>query len=107
MTGRRPDSPSFFYGWLPRLVSVSLVVAVVLVGLAAPWSSMARGGVGVVLPWLVILWGLAAGFAHALDFVPARPLPRLLLGPGPAWILLLGGLLWMLVLSGAPPGRPE
>ena len=104
MTGRRPDSPSLFYGWLPRLVSFGLAVAVLLVMLAPPGLPF-REGVNWVLPALAILWGLAAGLAHGLGFVPEHPLPRLLLGPGPAWLLLMGGLLWILVLGAPPPGE--
>lgn len=103
MTGRRPESPNFFYGWLPRLISFLLAVTVILLIVAMP-GMLIRGGAVWLLPLLAILWGLAAGFAHAMGFVPEHPLPRLLLGPGPAWLLLFGGLLWILVVSGSPWG---
>ncbi|MFA9460036.1 cyd operon YbgE family protein [Thiohalorhabdus sp. Cl-TMA] len=105
MTGRRPDAPSFFYGWLPRLISVLLALTVLLLIMAFPgifwrWDAVR------LLPLLAVLWGLAAGFVHGMGLVPEHPLTRLLLGPGPAWLLLLGALLWLLIASGPLPQSP-
>ncbi|HKJ88749.1 MAG TPA: cyd operon YbgE family protein [Gammaproteobacteria bacterium] len=102
MRGDRHESPSFLYGWLPRLVSFLLAVTTVLLVMAVPGAFVQDGTVR-ILPLAAVLWGMAAGFTHAVGFVPEHPLPRLLLGPGPAWLLLLGGLLWILVLWGPPP----
>lgn len=103
MTGRHPEPPGFLDGWLPRLVSFLLAVVVLLLIMAIP-QVWARGAVMGYLPLLALLWGLGAGFIHGLGYRPARPLPRVLLGPGPAWLLLLGGLLWILILTGRPAG---
>jgi predicted membrane protein len=104
VTGRHPETPSFFNGWLPRLVSFLLAVGVLLLVMAVP-QVWARGVAMGYLPLVALLWGLGAGFTHGLGYVPARPLPRVLLGPGPAWLLLIGGLLWILILAGPLPGR--
>jgi predicted membrane protein len=103
VTGRHPEPPGFLNGWLPRLVSFLLAVVVLLLIMAIP-QVWARGVAMGYLPLLALLWGLGAGFIHGLGYRPARPLPRALLGPGPAWLLLLGGLLWILILTGRPAG---
>jgi len=93
MTGERPAAPDLFYGFLPRLASFLLALGMTGLVLVRP-VLFAPGGEVRHLPLLAIMWGLAAGYTHGVGFVPRNRVLKVLLGPGPAWVLLLGGLLW-------------
>ena len=94
--GERPLQPELFYGLLPRLVSFFLALGVT--GLVLAWPvPFAPGGEVQHIPLLAVMWGLAAGYTHGVGFVPRNRVLEVLLGPGPAWVLLLGGVLWALL----------
>ena len=97
MTGERPQPPSLLYGFLPRLVSFVLAVAVTGWVLVLPTELTGPGNAVNYPVLLALMWGLAAGYTHGVGFIPRNGLLKLLLGPGPAWLLLLGGALWLLV----------
>ena len=44
---------------------------------------------------MVCLWGIAGGYVHGVGFVPRNPVLRIVLGPVIAWLLMLGGIMWM------------
>lgn len=81
-------APALYGGWA-RALSLGIALAI-SVGLLA-WPTLvvnANGSVG--HGWLtVLMWGMAAGFAHGVGFVPRNRLLRVLLGPLAAWCLSL------------------
>lgn len=96
MTDPRPRAEVLFHGFLARLLSFGLAVA--MTALILGWPRLfAPGGEVAHIPLLLVMWGLVAGYIHGVGFVPRHPLPRALLGPGPAYLLLLGGFLWVFV----------
>ena len=97
MTDEHSQQPGLFYGLLPRLISFFLAVAMTVWVLALPTAF--AGPENEVNHWalLLLMWGLAAGYTHGVGFVPHNRVLRVLLGPGPAWLLLLGGGLWFLM----------
>lgn len=99
MTGERPSAPDRLYGFLPRLVSFALAVGMTGLILARP-TLFAQGEEVHHVPLLAVMWGLAAGYVHGVGFVPWNPVLKVVLGPGPAWVLLIGGLFWALTGSG-------
>jgi len=99
VTGERPPAPDLFYGFLPRLVSLLLALGVTGLVLVRP-VLFATGGEVRHLPLLALMWGLAAGYTHGVGFVPRNRVLKGLLGPGPAWVLLLGGMLWAVARLG-------
>ena len=100
MTGERPEPPDLFYGMLPRLASFGLALGVTALVLVRPVLFTGADGEVRYLPLLALMWGLAAGYTHGVGFVPRNPVIKILLGPGPAWVLLVGGLLWALLAPG-------
>jgi len=85
-----------FQSALARGIAFVLALAMAVLVLGWPHAFAPEGEVAYG-PLLLVLWGLAAGFTYGVGFVPYHPVPKVLLGPGPAFLLLLGGALWVLV----------
>lgn len=96
MSERRGRAEAIFQSALVRAIAFALALAMAVLILGWPQAFAPEGEVAYV-PLLLVLWGLAAGFTFGVGFVPYHPVPRWLLGPGPAFLLLLGGALWILI----------
>jgi cyd operon protein YbgE len=96
VSGESSQQSGLLYGFFPRLVSFVLALAMSVWILALPTSF--TGPENEVNHWalLILMWGLAAGFTHGVGFVPHNGVIRIILGPWPAWIILIGGGLWYL-----------
>jgi len=45
----------------------------------------------------LMMFGISAGFVHGVGFIPRFWLWKILFGPQIGWLLMVGGLLWLLL----------
>lgn len=93
---RTLSQPAVLYRLPARLVSLAL--ASVLSGLILILPTIVLGGSGELNhnQLMLLMWGIAAGFVHGVGFVPRNAILQVLLGPAMAWLLMLGGSLWII-----------
>ncbi len=77
----------------------SLVSALALMALMTVYPrGLTHDGVAIDHGLLtLVMWGLSAGFVHGVGFVPRHRLPRILLGPIVAWLLMGLGIAFFIV----------
>lgn len=90
---------SFFYGFWARAVSFLLALGFSLLLLIYPQALAVEGQHVAKGPLYILMFGISAGYIHGVGYVPEHRIWRIAFGPGVAWPLLFGDLVWLFLNS--------